>query len=128
MSQMSTAEAELRAVELEFEASLVRADAAALDRILADDFRLVDLSGALSTKEAFLQVLQGGELKFVSVVAQSMEVRLYENMAVIVGQTAMHARFRDHDFEVPSRFTHVYVRQGSAWRLVSAQGTVISEH
>jgi len=52
-------------------------------------------------------------------------VRAYGSAAVVTGQTRMRGRYQDQFFSAHSRYTHVYLRADSRWRLGSAQGTPI---
>ena len=54
------------------------------------------------------------------------QVRLYGITAVITGRTQMSGRFGETHFTAISRYTHVFVKEQSQWRLVSAQGTQIA--
>ena len=53
-------------------------------------------------------------------------VRLYGDAAVVTGRTRMRMSVGPDEFEVRSRYTHVYVRQTETWRFVSAQGAQIA--
>jgi hypothetical protein len=107
---------------------VVQADVEALEQILADDFMLIDLMGRTTSKEPFLAVMKSGQLRFEVLEASEVMVRIYDGAAVLVGRTRMTARQGDASFFGKSRFTHVYVKQGSQWRMVAAQGTqIVSE-
>ncbi len=115
------------AAERQFFSALVDASVEALDRVLADDFILIDvMSGSEITKSSLLAVIGSGQLKFEAIEPADPLVRLYQTTAVITGRTQMSGRFGETPFTVSSRYTHVYVEQQGQWRLVTAQGTQIS--
>jgi ketosteroid isomerase-like protein len=115
------------ATERRFFTALVAADVAELDRILADDFMLIDvMRGAEVTRAALLEVLGAGQLKFVAIEPAESHVRSYGGTAVVTGRTQMHGRFGEEPFSASSRYTHVYVEQQGRWRMVAAQGTQIA--
>ncbi len=98
----------------------------ALDRILGDDFLLIDvMTGSEVKKPDLLAVLRLGQLKFEAIEPVESRVRLYGNTAVITGRTQMTGRFGEMPFTASSRYTHVFIREQSQWRLVTAQGTQI---
>jgi ketosteroid isomerase-like protein len=115
------------AAEREFFTALVEARPEALDRVLADDFVLIDvMRGAEVTKAALLAVIGSGQLRFEVIEPAEQRVRLYPATAVVTGRTRMSGRFGGALFAALSRYTHVYVEQQGRWRLVAAQGTPIA--
>ena len=114
------------AAEQQFFRSLIGGDVGALDRILGDDFLLIDvMTGSEVKKPDLLAVLGSGQLKFEAIQPVESQVRLYGTTAVITGRTQMSGRFGEAVFTATSRYTHVFVKEQSQWRLVSAQGTQI---
>jgi hypothetical protein len=113
--------------EQQFFSSLIRGDVEALDRILGDDFLLIDvMTGSEVKKPDLLAALRSGQLKFEAIEPLEFQVRLYGITAVITGRTRMSGRFGEAPFTASSRYTHVFVKDQGQWRLVSAQGTQIS--
>jgi len=115
------------AAERHFFASLVAGDVGALDRVLGDDFLLIDvMSGTEINKASLLAVVGSGQLKFEAIEPAEARVRFYGGTAVVTGRTQMHGSFGETPFAASSRYTHVFVEQQGRWRLVSAQGTQIA--
>ena len=111
----------------EFFDALVKADLRVLERLLADDFLIVDvMRGGEASKDMLLAVL-GGMLRFLSIQPSEVRVREYGDAAVVNGRTQMKMTFGPDTIEVLSRYTHVYVRRAAEWLFVSAQGTRIVE-
>lgn len=109
-----------------FFAALVAADVAALARLVADDFVIVDVfSGSQAAKKELVDGLATGVLRFTAIEPEGATVRRYGDAAVVVGATRMRGTFGDNAFAVHSRYTHVFVAVGEEWKLVSAQGTPI---
>ncbi len=126
--RMMKGEDDPMAAERAFFKALVEASLEDLDRILADDFLLIDVMGGSEiTKDALMAVLGSGQLKFESIEPSEPRIRLYQTTAVITGRTQMSGRFDKTPFTVRSRYTHVYVEQEGRWRLVSAQGTQVAQ-
>lgn len=114
------------AAEQQFFSSLIGGDVWELDRILGDDFLLIDvMTGSEVKKPDLLAVLGSGQLKFEAIQPVESQVRLYGLTAVITGRTQMSGRFGETPFTASSRYTHVFVEDQGQWRLVSAQGTQI---
>jgi ketosteroid isomerase-like protein len=115
------------AADRQFFAALLAGSAGDLDRILTDDFVIIDvMSGAEATKPAFLAVVGSGDLRFEAIEPAENRVRLYGQTAVITGRTRMRGSYAGAPFAARSRYTHVFVEQAGRWRLASAQGTPIA--
>jgi ketosteroid isomerase-like protein len=112
--------------EQEFFEALIEADQAALDRLLADDFLLIDvLTGSEVSKSALIEIVGARALRFEEIDRINLRVRFYGAVAVITGQTAVIGDFNGRRFEVESRYTHVLTEQLGNWRMVAAQGTQV---
>ena len=116
-----------QAAEQQFFCSLIAGDAGSLERILSEDFLLIDvMTGSEVRKPDLLAVLGSGQLKFDSIELIESQLRRYGITAVITGSTEMKGRFGETPFTASSRYTHVFVKEQSRWCLVSAQGTQIA--
>jgi ketosteroid isomerase-like protein len=114
------------AADHDFFAALVAANVASLDRILADDFMLIDvMSGSQVPRATLIDLVGSKSLVFEAIEPIETLVRVYETSAVVTGRTQMRGRFGEQPFSAASRYTHVFVWQFDRWRLVAAQGTQI---
>jgi hypothetical protein len=115
------------AAENQFFTGLLDSNVETLDRVLADDFLLIDvMGGAEIPKAVLLEAIRAGQLKFETIERLGSRVRFYQTAAVITGSTQMSGHFGATPFGAHSRYTHVFVKHQGEWRLVSAQGTQIS--
>ena len=106
--------------------ALITGDTQALDRLLVDEFILIDvMSGSEITKPAFLGFIGSGQIKFESIEPADNRMRLFQATAIITGRTEMKGELSDNGFAASSRYTHVFVEQRGEWRLAAAQGTQI---
>jgi ketosteroid isomerase-like protein len=114
-------------VDQDFFAALLASNIEKLERILTDDFILIDvMSGSEITKTAMLQVMKSGQLKFDAIERGEPRMRSYGTTAVITGRTQMKMHFGEAAFTTRSRYTHVFVEQAGGWRMATAQGTQIT--
>ena len=112
--------------ERRFFNALIQGDTQALNRLLADDFIMIEvLGGSEITRSTLLAVLESGQLKFEAIDTADASVRVYPGVAVVNGRTKMSGQYEEASFTVVSRYTHVYTWQQEQWRLVAAQGTQI---
>jgi ketosteroid isomerase-like protein len=117
------------AAEDDFIDALVEGDVGSLQRLLADDFVLVDVRrGGEIGRSALLDAMAARQLRIAGLDVVERRVRRYGEVAVVVGRTAMRGDVGGEPFVAASRYTHVLARGAAGeWRLVSAQGTQIVE-
>jgi uncharacterized protein (TIGR02246 family) len=109
----------IRQVDHERIQAQVGADAAALDRIYADDFIGIGPSGTVRTKAQVIADFTSGDLKFQSIITDDVQVRVYGNTAVETGRSTMIGQDKEKAVPRDNRFTRVWIKQQGRWRLVS---------
>jgi ketosteroid isomerase-like protein len=97
----------------------IHADAAALERIYADDFIGVGPSGTVRSKPQVIADFTSGDLKFQSITTDDVQVRVYENAAVEIGHSTMDGQDKGKSVPRDTRFTRVWIKQQGRWRLVA---------
>ena len=97
----------------------IHADAAALDRIYADDFIGIGPSGTVRTKPQVLADFTSHDLKFQSITTDDVRFRVYGNTVVETGRSIMVGQDKGKVVPRDNRFTRVWVKQQGRWRLVA---------
>ena len=118
-TQASSIEQAIKQLDGERIQAQIGADAAALDRIYADDFIGVGPSGTVRTKKQVISDFTSGTLKFQSITTDEVQVRVYENTAVETGLSTMNGKDKGKAVPRNTRFTRVWVKQQGRWRLVA---------
>jgi ketosteroid isomerase-like protein len=109
----------IRQVDRERIQAQISADAAALDRIYADDFIGIGPSGTVRRKPQVIGDFTSGDLKFQSITTDDVQVRVYGNTAVETGRSTMIGQDKGKTVPRDNRFTRVWIKQGAHWRLVA---------
>src|SRR2546423_4275133 len=117
--QRGSVEQAIRQVDNERIQAQIHADAAALDRIYADDFIGVGPSGTVRTKPQVISDFTSGNLKFQSITTDDVQVRVYGDTAVETGRSTMNGQDKGKAVPRDNRFTRVWVKQQGRWRLVA---------
>ena len=117
--QRSSVEQAIRQLDNERIQAQIGADAAALERIYADDFIGVGPSGTVRTKAQVISDFTSGDLKFQSITTDEVQVRVYENTAVETGLSTIVGQDKGKAVPRDTRFTRVWVKQQGRWRLVA---------
>src|ERR1043165_5892818 len=97
----------------------IHADAAALDRIYAEDFIGIGPSGTVRTKPQVLADFTSHDLSFQSITTDEVRFRVYGNTAVETGRTTTVGQDKGKVVPRDNRFTRVWVRRQGRWRLVA---------
>src|SRR3954469_24808311 len=109
----------IRKVDEERIQAQLHADAAALDRLYADDFIGVGPSGTVRTKPQVIADFTSGTVKFESTTTDELQVRVYGNTAVETGLSTMKGEDKGKTVHQDTRFTRVWVKQQGRWLLVA---------
>src|ERR1043165_9966729 len=97
----------------------IHADAAALDRIYADDFIGIGPSGTVRTKPQVLADFTSHNLSFQSITTDEVRIRVYGNTVGETGRTTTVGQDKGRVVPRDNRFTRVWVRWQGRWRLVA---------
>lgn len=126
MTQAKTAdtiEEKIIALEQEIFAAIRNRDAAALGRLLADDFVYRTATGDESDRATFLHNIATLPLTILEVQGENLKVNIYGETAVLTG--IQKARVRDdkgHEITSAVAFTDVFITRGGQWLMAQAYG------
>ena len=110
---------ELAALNNEYIRCVVRADAGAFDKILADDFLCSNPDGGLLDKPAFLDRVRA-TAPLANMVIDDVRIRVMGDVAIIHGHTRYELADRRSG---EGRYTDVWARRAGKWLAVSAHVT-----
>ena len=119
------AEHEILQVELAWNRALEQGDAAALDRIWAEEFLDTSFDGTVTTKEEDLASVASGDLVYQSSRVRDLIIHVYGKFAVVTGHWTAVGQFKGVDVSGEFRYTDVYVKREGRWQAVSSQITRI---
>ncbi len=122
-NQKGSDEQAVRQTLNELYAALGRNAVAALDRIYADSYTLVNESGELTTKAPRLAAIKSGELKYESISFDEVNVRLYGNTAVATLRSMSKAQSKGQEIGGQFRVTLTLVKMKGRWQVVAAHVT-----
>jgi ketosteroid isomerase-like protein len=106
---------EILRLEKEFSQAILKNDAEAVRRFLADDWIIVDPDGGIIDKERFLGVIKSGALTHEMMESDETRVRIYGNTAIVTALTTTKGKFSGQVFTTQERATDVFVKQDAQW-------------
>ena len=116
----------IRATERERIRALVEANMEVVRQLHADDFQLINPRGQSLSKEQYLGGIASGDLDYLVWEPESIEVRLYDQAAVIRYQSQLEIVVQGQ--KVPrQRYWHTdsYEKRNGRWQVVWSQATGI---
>ena len=106
--------------------AILKGDAAALERMTADEYTFITLRGELRTKAEIVKGFKSGSFHYDSRKIFDLNVRLYGDTAIVTGRSVQSGKEDSKDYSGDYRFTRVYVKQGGHWQTVALQTTAVS--
>jgi FKBP-type peptidyl-prolyl cis-trans isomerase len=118
---------QLKKLEEEWATAFIKRDAAALNRILADDYYIIDPNGSVGNKAQTIEDITAGNIVFESIKYDNLNVRVYGAFAIVTGGEAVTLRSNSQSNTVTFRFTDVFALRRGRWQAISSQLTPSSE-
>jgi ketosteroid isomerase-like protein len=107
--------------------AILKGDAAAIERMTADDYTFVTLKGELRTKAEIVKGFASGAFKYQSRTISDLKIRVYGDAAVVTGRSVQKGVENGKDYSGDYWFTRVYVKQNGTWMTVALQTTMIQK-
>jgi CubicO group peptidase (beta-lactamase class C family) len=127
---LSQSEQEVRKLEREWLDAYEQHDAVAMDRILADDFKLAHANGAVQTKADILAELKAArdsgrpEPKFST---EDVHSRVEGDTVILTGRFIQRMERDGQARTMEARYTDTYVKRQGHWQVVASQLTRIPQ-
>ena len=107
--------------------AIVRGDAAALERMTADEYTFINLRGGIQLKSEIVKGFASGSYKYQSRQISELNVRMYGDTAVVTGRSTQQGAENGRDNSGDYRFTRVYVKRDGRWQTVAYQATAVQK-
>jgi ketosteroid isomerase-like protein len=105
-----------------WKAAVLKADRAALEKLLSPDLSYTHSSAKTQTKEEFIKDATGGGTKYESIEFENTKLRQYGNTVIVTHNATIKS--------LPTGTNHLYItevwaEQSGRWQMVSRQATKI---
>lgn len=110
-------------LERELVAAIAKTDLATYDRIVADDYVVINASGKEITKAEVMASYRDGTRKYTGLEIFDVRSRLFGDTAIVCARTKGTRRENGEDILNDVRYVRVYARRGGHWRAVSQMST-----
>jgi len=112
------------ALDTQYQAAVKANDASTMDRILADDFILVEGDGMTVTKADLLKEAKSGRIIYEHQDGSEQTVRLWGDTAVVTAKLWGKGTDGGKPFEWVLWYSDTYVRGPNGWRYVLGQASL----
>jgi hypothetical protein len=124
-SGSDSAAASVRAAETARRQALLAADTVALSRMLGEEFIEISRRGTVRTRAENLQEIASRDLTLTTVSYDSLTVRVYGDIALLMGIADNVGTYRGFAFTGKICYTRVFVRRDGRWQAVAMQQTAV---
>ena len=107
--------------------AVLRRDAKALGRILADDYIGIGSDGEVRDKARTLAELKSAAVGFKSFTQEGFDVRYDGNTATVTGRATVTALVEEQAVSSRFSYTRVYVRRKGGWQVARSSTTRVDE-
>ena len=102
-------------------------DAAAMEKMLDDDFVLTDYDGSLLNKSQFLESVKDPSIKLTMEMSEGMKLHQHGITVVITGATREKGTQNGKAFAHNGRFTDTWIKKDGKWLCVASHLGVVSK-
>lgn len=94
---------------------------------MSEDFRHISHKGVLSGKATFLRGIVSNDLVINPYTVEDLDIRIYENCALLCGRTRMTGSYRGSPFRSHYRYVDTYILKGGQWKVCNVQITAMPD-
>jgi len=108
----------VRKAEQDRFAAMLKADVAALDKLLGADLTYTHGDGRVIGKAAFIADFRTGAFKYTTIEPNDMAIRVFGDVAVVTGGAGMHVVNQGVPADIKIRYTDVHVKRNGVWEMI----------
>jgi ketosteroid isomerase-like protein len=117
---------EVETLEEKWRVAQLAGDVATMDKMLADDFIGISMSGQVNTKAQQLDRIRTRKLVVTKVELSDRKVKLVGSVAIVTSQADVEGTSEDGSVKGTYRYTRIYQRMANGeWKITSFEATRI---
>lgn len=110
-----------------FEA-LKTSDVSALDNLLHEDLLFVIPGGIIITKQMDLEAYRSGNMRVLSVIANSQIIKMFGGTAVVSVTVELKGAYMGEPIDGKFSYLRVWKCQDNCWKIITGSCTVLPEN
>jgi ketosteroid isomerase-like protein len=120
-------ERELSQLVKDLNRSVLKADAASLERVLHPDYVHHGPRGPAESRAQYLENRKTGRVEYKVLEWDDIKVRLYGDTAIVTGRSIAKGKDQHGAIDDQRFFTRVFLRRDGRWQLAHSQATPIQK-
>ena len=105
--------------------ALLKGDAAALDKLIANDWFVKSENTTIVTKAQLVGYMKSNGSPWSSIKDHDVNVRIHDSAAVVDGYSSR--KLKGSETQLNFRFTRVYAKSGTGWQLVAMHAEKLNQ-
>lgn len=115
---------QVRELEDTFRNALLEGMSAWWPQHLDEHYSGINPDGQIADKKKTIQLYSSGDVKYDEIMLSDISARIFNGDCVIAtGRAATKGSYKGQDFSGEYYFIHVWIKDGTDWRLASSQAT-----
>lgn len=116
----------LKTIDTSWNDLRLKADAAGLDKLLADDWLLTHSDGRVQDKKDYLQELSSRSRSNQAIENEDVSIRHYGGTAVVTGTSVQAGTSNGLPWSGRFRYTRVWILREGRWQMVASHSSRIA--
>ena len=117
---------EVEALEQQWRQAELKGDVSTVDRLLADDYMGITSNGLLMSREQTIERMRTREITFKRLDLSEVKVSVHGATAIVTSRAVIESSQNGVEHDGTFRYTRVYQRRGTEWKVVNFEATRIS--
>src|SRR5215471_16017065 len=118
---------EIRELEDTFRDAFLEGMSAWWFQHLDEHYSGLNADGQIANKQQAIKLYNSSDVKYDEMIMSDVNARIFNADCVITtGRTATKGSYKGQDFSGEYYFVHVWIKDGTDWRLASAQSTKVA--
>jgi len=113
----------LIALEKEWNAARIRGDGQALDSLLDSAWTMIHVDGLVESRDSYVKGITSGARQIQEIVTEEQAIQIRGNVGIVSGVVRQRGSRRGEVRRGRLRFTHVWLRDGTRWRMLVSHST-----
>ncbi len=122
-----SAEETIKSLNEQLNQAAMKGDASVYEKLVSDDYVSIGITGMVSTKADLIANYKSGKTKFDSINPKDTKIRVYGDVAIVIGTADVKGHTGNTDISGQYRSTRVWLKRNGKWQSVSFQATRVQQ-